>query len=76
MSENDKSMPIAIVGMGCRFPGDATSPTKLWDMLINKRSARQETPPDRFNINAFYHPDSDRGGTVCNTLYFTCIGLT
>ena len=64
----DQSMPIAIVGMGCRLPGSATSPEKLWDMLIGKESARSETPSDRFNIDAFNHPDNNRNGTVSNML--------
>ncbi len=57
-------MPIAIVGFGCRFPGDVTDGEKLWQMLVEKRSARTEVPPDRFNIDAFYNPDGDRFGTV------------
>jgi hypothetical protein len=61
---NEKLMPIAIVGMGCRFPQDATSPEKLWDMILRKQSARSDIPIDRFNVNAFYHPDSDRNGMV------------
>lgn len=58
-------MPIAIVGMGCRLPGGASNPEKLWDLLTRKQSARKETPPDRFNIDAFYHPNADKNGTVC-----------
>jgi hypothetical protein len=57
-------MPIAIVGFGCRFPGDVTNGEKLWEMLVEKKSARSEVPPDRFNIDAFYNPDGDRFGTV------------
>lgn len=60
----DKCMPIAIVGMGCRFPQEATSPEKLWEMLYNKRHARTDVPKDRFNAEAFYHPDADRSGSV------------
>lgn len=60
----DKAMPIAIVGIGCRLPGGASSPQKLWDLLAQKQSARKETPTDRFNIDAFYHPDADKNGTV------------
>jgi Beta-ketoacyl synthase, N-terminal domain len=63
----DKSMPIAIVGMGCRFPQDATSPEKLWNMIMRKQSALSDVPSDRFNIDAFYHPDSDRNGMVSKT---------
>jgi hypothetical protein len=69
--EMDKSMPIAIVGMGCRFPQDATSPEKLWDMLYNKQSAKTDIPTDRFNAEAFYHPDGDRNGAVRETPSFT-----
>lgn len=60
----DKCMPIAIVGMGCRFPQEATSPEKLWEMLYEKRHARTEVPGDRFNGEGFYHPDGDRSGSV------------
>lgn len=57
-------MPIAVIGFGCRFPGDVTSGEKLWDMLVEKKSARSEVPSDRYSVNAFYHPDGDRYGTV------------
>ena len=30
--------PIAVVGMGCRFPGDATSPAAYWELLRSGRS--------------------------------------
>lgn len=33
----DKSMPIAIVGMACRLPGEATSPDKLWKLCAEKQ---------------------------------------
>jgi len=62
--EDTKPMPIAIVGFGCRFPGDVTNGEKLWQMLVEKKSARTEVPPDRFNVDAFYNPDGDRFGTV------------
>ncbi|KAK4242263.1 hypothetical protein C8A03DRAFT_40391 [Achaetomium macrosporum] len=52
--------PIAIIGMSIRFPGEATSPETFWDMLVAGRSARSEIPANRFNIDAFYHPNPDR----------------
>lgn len=51
--EEDKAMPIAIVGVGGRFPGDAANPEKLWELLSQGRSALSEVPKDRFNIDAF-----------------------
>ncbi|KAI1375107.1 hypothetical protein F4677DRAFT_455044 [Hypoxylon crocopeplum] len=56
--------PIAIVGISGRFPGDATTPQNLWELLKNARSARGEAPPDRFNPAGFYHPDGSRAGSM------------
>lgn len=61
-------LPIAVIGFGCRFPGDSTSGEKLWRTLIEKKSARSEVPPDRYNVDAFYHPDGDRYGTVSSAI--------
>lgn len=59
--------PIAVVGIGCRFPGDATTPEKLWELISNGRSAWSAIPKDRFNVDAFYHPQAGRHGTVWAT---------
>ncbi|GKT90332.1 lovastatin nonaketide synthase [Colletotrichum tofieldiae] len=56
--------PIAIVGMGCRFAGDATSPSKLWDLLSSPHEVAQDIPPTRFNISRFYHPSPTHHGTT------------
>ena len=57
-------MAIAIIGMSCKFPGDATSPEALWKLCEEGRSAWSEIPGDRFNKDAFYHPSGDRTTTV------------
>jgi len=49
--------PIAITGIGCRLPGDSHGPEALWKNLLAGRDLITETPPDRWNLNAFYHPD-------------------
>ena len=71
MSEQngDGVMPIAIVGMGCRYPGGATSPEKLWEMCAEQRDAWSTIPKDRFNADEFYHPDPSRNGTVSIYLF-------
>lgn len=56
--------PIAIVGMGCRFPGGSNNPSKLWDLLSNPRDVAQTIPADRFNIDRFYHKEGSHHGTT------------
>ncbi|KAH0524691.1 hypothetical protein TsFJ059_007167 [Trichoderma semiorbis] len=55
---------IAIVGLALRFPGDATSPQKLWDVLERKESQWSEFPKDRLNIDGYYHPSNQRLGSL------------
>lgn len=52
--------PIAVCGLSLKFPQDASSEKKFWTMLLEKRSAMTEFPPERLNINAFYHPTRHR----------------
>ncbi|KAL7941128.1 putative polyketide synthase [Trichoderma barbatum] len=57
-------VPIAIVGMGCRYPAGANSPEELWNVVAEGRSGWTEVPLDRFNHEAFYHPDPEIPGTI------------
>lgn len=54
--------PIAIIGTGCRFPGEASSPSRLWELLKRPRDLLREIPQDRFNGDGFYHPDPEYHG--------------
>ncbi|MCI4674257.1 type I polyketide synthase [Candidatus Mycolicibacterium alkanivorans] len=40
--------PIAIIGLGCRLPGDVNGPDALWDLLAARRSAVTTVPDDRW----------------------------
>ena len=40
--------PIAVIGMGCRFPSDVHGPEAFWQFLCEGRSAVGEVPPDRW----------------------------
>ena len=62
-----EAMPIAVVGLGCRFPGGSSSGEKFWDLLVNKKSGKKEVPSDRFNVDSFYHPHGERNGAVSIT---------
>ncbi len=54
---------IAIVGMGCRFPG-ASSPEGFWEMLCQKRNGITEVPAERWDSARLFHPDSKTPGRI------------
>ncbi|MCP4397915.1 MAG: SDR family NAD(P)-dependent oxidoreductase [bacterium] len=55
--------PIAIIGMGCRFPGAENIET-FWQLLRNGVNAITEVPPDRWDIDEFYDQDSNVPGKM------------
>ena len=63
-NSNKQAEPIALVGSGCRFPGGASSPSKLWDMLLEKRDALKDIFPSRFDPQGFYHSNGERSGSI------------
>ncbi len=48
---------IAIVGIGCLFPGGVRGPAQFWEFLCANRTGIREVPADRWNANAFYDPN-------------------
>lgn len=56
--------PIAIIGLSCKFAGDAANPQGLWKMLAEGRDAWSEIPTSRFNPKGVYHPDAQKLSTV------------
>ncbi|NER93853.1 MAG: type I polyketide synthase, partial [Symploca sp. SIO1B1] len=56
--------PIAIIGMGCRFPGAASTPEAFWDILQNGVDAIAEVPKDRWHLDDYYNPDPDIPGKM------------
>ncbi|KAL2869028.1 uncharacterized protein BJX67DRAFT_379511 [Aspergillus lucknowensis] len=62
--------PPCVVGMACRVPG-ASSPSQLWENIVNKVDLQRKMPADRFNVDAFYHPDgTHKGSTNAKYGYF------
>ncbi|NEP25237.1 type I polyketide synthase [Moorena sp. SIO3I6] len=55
--------PIAIIGIGCRFPG-ASSPKSFWQLLKNGVDAITEVPPERWDIERFYDKDPTAPGKM------------
>ena len=59
------SEPIAILGIGCRFPGGVSSPDDLWQLLSEERDTVSEFPTDRgWNLDALFGPDPDAPGAT------------
>ena len=56
--------PIAIVGMGMRFPGGVVDADSFWSLLHDGVDAITEVPPSRWEIDALYNPDPEHAGTM------------
>ncbi|MCZ7414354.1 type I polyketide synthase [Streptomyces sp. WMMC897] len=52
--ERARSEPIAVVGLGCRFPGSVADPESYWKLLSEGTDAITEVPADRWDVDAFY----------------------
>ena len=53
---------IAIIGIGCRFPGGVNDAESFWKLLVEGREAVCEVPPDRWNVERFYDPEPGVAG--------------
>ncbi|MEM7532859.1 MAG: type I polyketide synthase [Chloroflexota bacterium] len=59
-----RTEPIAIVGMGCRFPGGINSPEEFWQMLHNGVDAIGEVPTARWNVDIDDENNPDIAGKM------------
>ena len=57
--ERQKNEPIAIIGMGCRFPGGANSPEAFWELLSRGKETIVPVPSQRWDAEAYYDENPD-----------------
>ncbi len=62
-SERGRNEPIAIIGLGCRFPG-ANDPASFWRLLSEGRDLVIETPESRWKIDDYYDANPDAPGKL------------
>ncbi len=55
---------VAVVGMACRFPGDANTPEDYWQLLVDGVDAVTEIPANRWDVDAYYDPNADAAGKM------------
>ena len=56
--------PIAIIGMGCRFPGGVNSPDEFWNLLSQGIDSISEVAPSRWDIDAYYDSTPQTPGKI------------
>ncbi|MEO0408181.1 MAG: type I polyketide synthase, partial [Cyanobacteria bacterium P01_A01_bin.135] len=55
---------IAIVGLGCRFPGGADDPERYWELLAQGVDGISQVPPDRWDADAYYDTNPAAAGKM------------
>ncbi|MEM9274505.1 MAG: beta-ketoacyl synthase N-terminal-like domain-containing protein [Cyanobacteria bacterium P01_F01_bin.143] len=63
--EKAQHEPIAIVGMGCRFPG-ANNPQEFWQLLSNAQDAITQIPAEHWDKDQYYDNQPATPGKICN----------
>ena len=56
--------PIAVVGIGCRFPGGANTTEQFWQLLCDGTDVITEVPGERWDVDAYFDPNPDSPGKM------------
>ncbi|KAL1250586.1 hypothetical protein QQF64_018382 [Cirrhinus molitorella] len=59
----DNDVEIAVVGIGCHFPG-GEGLENFWRVLLHGENCTVQIPNDRFNLSQWYNPDESKAGKM------------
>ena len=65
IAEMGDTEPVAVVGVGCRFPGGVQTPAGYWRFLLDGSDGVVRVPEDRWDADAFFSVDHTVAGTIC-----------
>jgi 3-oxoacyl-[acyl-carrier-protein] synthase II len=63
--EQRKHEPIAIIGIGCRFPG-SNNPEEFWQLLVEGKNAITKVPPQHWDLEQYCNDGVNTPGKICN----------
>jgi phthiocerol/phenolphthiocerol synthesis type-I polyketide synthase A len=66
IAQQGDTEPIAVIGMGCRFPGGADNTVQFWRLLQDGVDGIVRVPPGRWDADAFFSEDHSVPGTICS----------
>ncbi len=61
---NLPAAPVAVIGIGCRFPGGVASAADFWRLLADGVDAITEIPPDRMDVARYFDPRPATPGRI------------
>ena len=68
---NIQKEPIAIIGMGCRYPGGVRTPEEFWHLLSSGEDILSDIPDDRWDFEAHFDPrDNSSRKNVCTQRFY------
>src|SRR4051812_42915388 len=65
IAEKGDTEPIAVVGLGCRLPGEVNNPAQYWRLLQDGGSGLVRVPAERWDADSYYSEDHTVPGTIC-----------
>ena len=63
-ARQEQNEPIAVIGLACRFPGQASTPDAYWRLLKAGDNAIRQIPADRWEVETLYDPNPEAAGKM------------